>query len=69
MPPPGLHPEAPAYGLPTQLRREPPSHAHRNPTAAEYRGATLQESIDDRRFGETFLKTALRFFRVIDVVE
>ena len=46
-----------------------PSRVHRNPTAAEYRGATLQESIDDRRFGETFLKTALRFFRVIDVVE
>jgi len=46
-----------------------PSHVHRNPTAAEYRGATLQESIDDRRFGETFLKTAPRFFRMIDVLE
>ena len=33
-----------------------PNHVHRNPTAAEYRGARVQESRDDRRFGNFFLK-------------
>jgi hypothetical protein len=46
-----------------------PSHVHRNPTVAKYRGATLQESRDDHRFGKNFIKRAPWFFRVIGVVE
>jgi hypothetical protein len=46
-----------------------PNHVHRNPTAAEYRGAALQESRDDRRFGKVFLKMRACFFRVIGSVE
>ena len=46
-----------------------PSHVHRKPTVREYRGATLQESRDDQRFGKIFLKRAPWFFGVIGVVE
>jgi hypothetical protein len=46
-----------------------PSHVHRKSTAREYRGATLQESRDDHRFGKIFLKRPPWFFDVIDVVE
>ena len=46
-----------------------PSHVHRKSTAREYRGATLQESRDDHRFGKIFLKRPPWFFGVIDVVE
>jgi hypothetical protein len=46
-----------------------PNHVHRDPTAAEYRGAALQESRDDRRFGKVFLKMRACFFGVIGDVE